>query len=140
MGADHRAYAVDDHPPVQTGEAGLHQVGYRPSVLRTGRVAQEALAAVGRAALGVLSHLLDHALDDPALAADLFPGEQAAQMVHVQQRADAQQSPHCRRCGRDAAAPLIAGQVGGEEPVMYLQLVGLQPVGCLLYTSDAADE
>ena len=49
-------------------------------------------------------------------------------LVHVQQRADAQQAADKARRLGDAAALDIEAQVGGEEPVVHPQLVLLDPL------------
>ena len=81
-------------------------------------------------------HMLLHAAHDllynALLGADLGAGNEAAEVVHIQQGADLKQTAeHGRGLGNSAAAD-IARQVGGEEPMVKLELVFLKPLHKLL--------
>ena len=75
----------------------------------------------------MLLHARLNLLDHLALGAHLLPGNQAAQVVHVQQRANAQHLAN--EAGGLAYAPAldVKGEVRGEKPVMHFQPVLLQP-------------
>ena len=127
MAADEVAHIVDLHLAAELLEALLDQVRHGPGILHTFRLADIALAAVLEPALGTFLHLLHDLLDDPLFAGDLEAGDQAAQGVHVQQGADAQDAAEeARRLG-DTAALHIEAQVRGEEPVIQAQPVLLRP-------------
>ena len=80
------------------------------------------------AALRVLLHAHDDLLHDALFAADLGARNEPAEVIHVQQRADVQQTAEHAGHLRDAATPDVERQVGGEKPVVQLKLVGLCPV------------
>ena len=127
MASDGGADVVDLHPPVELREALFHQRRNGTGVRLAGGMADVALAGVAVAALGVLLHAAHAFLYDPGLAADLVPGDQAAQVVHVEQGADVQRGAEPARGLRDAAALDIVFQRGREKPVVQPQLVVLRP-------------
>ena len=76
----------------------------------------------------MFDHLVHDLLDDGLLAADLVAGDQPAEVVHVQQRADLQHRAEPAGSLGDAAAADVEGEVRREEPVVQAELVGLGPV------------
>ena len=132
MTADRCTDRVDLHLAVQMGKTGFHQRGDGFGVLHAGGFADVALAAVVQPALGKLLHLVHDLPNDPLLGADLFPGDQTALVVHVQQGTNAQNgADEARRLGH-AAALDVEGQVGGEEPVVQMEAVSLGKITNLL--------
>ena len=128
MGADGGADIVDDRFAVHLFEGLRDEVGDGFGVLFTGRHGQEHLAGIVFAAFGVFDHLVHDLLDDGLLAADLVAGDQPAEVVHVQQRADLQHRAEPAGSLGDAAAADVEGEVRREEPVVQAELVGLGPV------------
>ena len=129
MAADQVADVVDQHLAVKLRKARLDEIGHGAGVFVTGGHGDKALAGIVGAALGALLHLLDDLADDLFLRADLKARDQPPEIVHVHQRADLQNAAeHARGLG-DAAALDKEGQVGGEEPVVDLQPVFLDPGG-----------
>ena len=57
------------------------------------------------------------------LRTDFKPRNQTAFVVHVEQRADAEESADCAGGFGDAAAAHVEGEVRGEEPVMDFEAV-----------------
>ena len=136
MAADGGADIVDLHLAVELGEAGLHQVRHLAGVPEARGVADIALAVVIQAVSCALLHLVHNGLNDLFLGADLVAGDQPAQIVHIQQRADIQHAAEEGRGLGDSAALYIKAQVGGEEPVVQLQPVLLNPF-CQLFRAQS---
>ena len=129
MAADGGADIVDLHLAVESGKTGLHQIGHLTGVRETGGIADIALAVVVQAVSCIFLHFVHNGLDDLFLGADLVAGDQPAQIVHVQQRADIQHTAEEGRGLGDPAALHIEAEIGGEEPVVDLQAVFLDPIG-----------
>jgi hypothetical protein len=67
VASDGGADVVDKHFAVQVGEGSLHQISYGAGVVVAGGMADIALAAVGKTALGVFLHHLNNSVDDALL-------------------------------------------------------------------------
>ena len=128
MAANGGADAVDLNLAVELRELLLDGIGHGARVVIARRIGDIALAGVVKAALRVLFHAGDDLFQDALLAADLGARDEPAEVIHVQQRTDVQQAAEHAGHLRDAAAPDIERQVGGEKPVVQLKLVRLGPV------------
>ena len=73
--------------------------------------------------IGIFCHLIDNGTDNFSLCANLISWNQASQVIHVKERADVQYTADRTCCLRDAPAFYVEFQIGGEEPVMYVQPV-----------------
>ena len=131
VAADGGADIVDLHFAVELREAGLDELSHSAGVVQAGGLGDEALAVVIEPLVGKLRHLVHNLADDALFRAHLVARDQAAEIVHVHQRADLQQPAEDRRGLGDAAALDEEAQVGGEKPVVQLQAVFLDPVGQL---------
>ena len=123
MAADGGSDAVDLDFSVQIGKAFLDKIRNGPRIFVAGGLGNVAFAGVGEAALGVFFHLVDDFFDDFFLRTDFEPRNQPSFVVHVEQRADAEESADCAGGFGDAAAAHVEGEVRGEEPVMDFEAV-----------------
>ena len=123
VAADGGSDVVDLDFSVQIGKAFLDKIRNGPRIFVAGGLGNVAFAGVGEAALGVFFHLIDDFFDDFFLRTDFKPRNQPSFVVHVEQRADAEEAADCAGGFGDAAAAHVEGEVRGEEPVMDFEAV-----------------
>ena len=77
-------------------------------------------------------HLLDDALDNLLLRANLLARNETAERIHIEQGTNTEHGAHETAQWFYTAALDVKGEISGEEPVPIVELVGLRPLGKLV--------
>ena len=86
-----------------------------------------AFSGIGEPVLRVLFHAFYKLLQHAFFGAHLFARNEPPEIVHIEQGADTEHGSKKARCFADAAAFDVESQIGGDEPVIKLKLVLLNP-------------
>lgn len=132
MAADSRTDAVNLDLATHLGEALLDEIRHRTRVLHAIAFADEDGTVIIEPLVGGLLHLLDNALDDLLLRADLFARNEASERIHVKERTNAEHRAHKAAQRLHATALDIEGEIRGEKPVPIMELVSLGPLAQLV--------
>ena len=123
MASDCCSHIVDLHFFFQIWKTGLNKISNGLRIFVTAGMRNVAFPCIVGLMIGIFCHLIDNGTDNFSLCANLISWNQASQVIHVKERADVQYTADRTCCLRDAPAFYVEFQIGGEEPVMYVQPV-----------------